>query len=237
MSEYFSTNSVKLSDFSDENICNYYKQGYVFTRLGKGEMIQTRSLRVDLNKFELTSENRRILRKNDQLQLNIESLPLQNYPWQIHAYAKDFYTKRFGEGTMSASKVKELVQEQEISNFNKLFVYNYNIPFQHDWELEVNNAANIIGMCICYINNSIFHYGYPFYDLSIPKENSLGLAMMTKAIEWAKNNSKTYIYLGSVTDQKSLYKLQYEGLEWWDNSIENWSQDISQLKMMTNNSN
>jgi len=40
-----------------------YDHGYVFTRIGKGVMHQTRSVRVDLAKFELTSENRRVLKK------------------------------------------------------------------------------------------------------------------------------------------------------------------------------
>jgi len=46
------------NDFSEKNIAEMYDHGYVFTRIGKGVMHQTRSVRVDLAKFELTSENR-----------------------------------------------------------------------------------------------------------------------------------------------------------------------------------
>ena len=44
-----------ITDFSDANINSLYNEGYVFTRIGKGVMQQTRSVRIDLSKFELSS--------------------------------------------------------------------------------------------------------------------------------------------------------------------------------------
>ena len=56
-----------ITDFSEKNISELYSNGFVFTRTGKGVMHQTRSVRIDLAKFELSSENRRILRKVDNV--------------------------------------------------------------------------------------------------------------------------------------------------------------------------
>lgn len=216
---YFQTDSTTITDTTEENISEMYNKGFVFTRVEKGNMIQTRSLRVNLSNFELSSENRRILKKNEDLELDVKKLPLENYSWEIHALGKDFYTKKFGEGTMSASKIKEMFQEQDKSNMNSVFVYS----------IQGKN----IGYCLSYINPEIVHYAYPFYNLEVPKERSLGLAMMAKAILWSKENGKKYIYLGSVTDSKAFYKLQFKGLEWWDNSNNSWNQDISHLKSAT----
>jgi arginyl-tRNA--protein-N-Asp/Glu arginylyltransferase len=52
--------------------------------------------------------------------------------------------------------------------------------------------------------------------------------MMTKAIVWAKENNKKYIYLGSASRPTDTYKLQFEGLEWFDGK--NWNADLDRLK-------
>lgn len=58
-----------ITDFSENNINNLYNGGFLFTREHLGSMYQTRSLRIDLSKFELTSENKRILKKTEGLRL------------------------------------------------------------------------------------------------------------------------------------------------------------------------
>src|SRR3989338_4065931 len=121
---YLSTNTQTISDFSDANINALYSEGYVFTRVGRGVMKQTRSLRIDLSKFETSSENRRILKKNQNIIYHLSSIPFANYHWSIGKLAHDFYTTKFGKGTFSANKIKELLTDQNKSNFNQLFVYS-----------------------------------------------------------------------------------------------------------------
>lgn len=216
--EYFKTDQKLLTELNENSISELYAKGYVFTRVKKGLFNQTRSLRIDLSKFELSSENRRILKKNEELVLNVVSLPYPNYSWEIHKMGKEFYTVKFGDGTMSASKIKELFLETDKSNVNSCFTYS------------VEGQSE--GYCLAYTNNELVHYSYPFYNLEIPKENSLGLAMMIKAVEWAKINSKKYVYLGSVTDSKSKYKLQFSGLEWFDTDKQEWNPNLENLKQL-----
>lgn len=205
-----------ITDFSDENINRMYESGFLFTREGKGAMYQTRSLRIDLEKFELSSENRRVLRKIEDLRLKIEDLPMKNYDWKIGKMAKDFYNTKFGEGTFSANKVKELLTSDR-SNFNKIFIYN--------------NETDTVGYCITLKTDKIIHYAYPFYLLSPISylfNPNTGLGMMLKAIIWAKEARKKYVYLGSAKDAKAKYKLQFDGLEWFDGK--EWKTDIDELK-------
>jgi len=212
MDGYLSWDNKTISDFSAKNITNAYNMGFVFTRLGKGKMVQTRSVRINLDKFELSSENRRVMRKTEGVQLNIITLPHPDYDWHIHKLGVDFYTKKFGEKTFSANKIKELLTSPD-SNFNLLFKY------------QENNLP--LGYCICYQNNELVHYGYPFYDLGI-NINNLGIGMMTKAILWAKEVGKKYIYLGSAQNPAAIYKTQFTGFEWFDGN--NWQTDIKKLK-------
>ncbi len=193
---------------------------YTLTRKAKGNLYQTRSLRIDLTQFDLNSENRRILRKNELLTLNILHIPLVNYNWKIHSLGKNFYSKRFGDFTFSAQKIKSLLTDSDNTNITDLFVYN----------LDLN--AEPVGYSMCYQNIELLHYAYPFYNLDISKDQNLGMGMMLKAIIWAKENKKRYVYLGSAAEPAAKYKLQFEGIEWWDNNINSWSKDIEHLKSL-----
>jgi len=215
---YLSWNTKILPDFSDESIQKLYDEGYVFTRVGKGMFTQTRSLRIDLRKFNPSSENKRILRKNEELVLEAHPLPYKDYHWSIHKLAKDFYTDKFGKDVFSANKAKELLTDSEKSNFNSLFVYK--------------NKEETIGYCICLLTSKILHYSYPFYKQS--KTNpSIGLGMMTEAVMFAKEKGLHYIYLGSLQRPTDTYKLQFEGMEWFDG--EKWVTDMEPLKEILKN--
>lgn len=242
---YFKTDEKKI-EFNPEQISKAYNQGYVLTRLGKGVVNQTRSLRINLSEFNLNSENRRILKKTEWLEIKFNGLPLEDYSWEIHKLGKDFYSSKFGEHTMSASKIKEMFNEMGESNMNSVFIYKFqNIRNKEqinskvknqkseegmvNCELEIGNSN--VGYCLAYVNEEIVHYAYPFYDLNVAEEiPNLGLGMMIRSIIWAKENNKKYIYLGSVVEKSSKYKLQFKGLEWWDTN--NWSADMEKLKSL-----
>lgn len=227
MSEYLCWNKKLITDFSEKNITSLYQEGYVFTRTEKGAMDQTRSVRVDLSKFEPSSENRRILRKVENIELGIVPLPFTDYHWSLGKLAKDFYDTKFGEGTFSANKIKEILTESDKSNFNRLFVYfSVDIPGELQRPLDIT-SDNILGYCIAYENADLIHYSYPFYNLeNSPKD--MGLGMMTKAVEYAKAQGKKYLYLGSAQRPNDTYKFQFEGIEWFDGT--EWKTDFEKLK-------
>lgn len=210
---YLSWNEKTITDFSTQSIEAAYNEGYVFTRIGKGIMNQTRTLRIDLGKFKLSSENKRVLKKIEALNLTTPSIPYDQYDWTIHKMGKEFYEKKFGEKTFSAQKIKELIVDKEKSNFNTLFVYH--------------QANNPIGYCIALETEHIAHYCYPFYDLSCTLPN-IGMSMMLRAIIWAQEHHKKYMYLGSAQRPSDTYKMQFSGLEWFDG--QQWNTDTEALK-------
>ncbi len=213
MSDYVKWAEKTLADFSDTSIEDAYSKGFVLTRKFKGSMEQTRSIRINLNEFELNSENRRVLGKFIGLEIDVKNLPFENYSFEIHKMGKDFYSTKFGDKTMSASKIREIFNEAEKSNFNRTFVYTMD--------------SKTIGYCISLETENIVHYSYPFYDLQFDK-TSLGITMMTLAIKWAKESGKKYIYLGSYKDSSYKYKLQFKGIEWFDS--QKWNTDLEELK-------
>jgi arginyl-tRNA--protein-N-Asp/Glu arginylyltransferase len=239
---YFHWNSQTITDFSEDNISDMYDRGYVFTRIGRGVMHQTRSVRIDLSKFELTSENRRILKKMSTITMNDIALPLADYDFKIGKLAKDFYETKFGPNIMSAVKIKEMLTDTAKSNFNILLAYRLSsdsIPRPQGRTVfsDASEAAGgkdllsprgcELGYSICYSNNEMLHYSYPFYDLNVsPKD--MGLGMMIIALEYANKTGMKYAYLGSLQRPTDTYKLQFKGLEWFDGKA--WSTDENMVR-------
>lgn len=212
---YLKWDEKTITDWSDDAVSALYNQGYLFGRTGRGEMYQTRSLRIDLQNFELSSENRRVLKKTEALKLAVAALPYSDYHFSIGKLGKDFYDSKFGAKTFSANKIKEIMTDEKKSNFDTVLVYS----------LETT-----VGYALCYQNSSLLHYCYPFYDLT-NKTPNLGLGMMLKAVLWAKENNKKYVYLGSFSRPTDTYKLQFAGLEWWDGKA--WQSNPEDLKKIS----
>lgn len=212
MDKYLSWDEKIITDFSGEAVGSMYERGFVFTRLGRGTMRQTRSVRINLNKFEPSSENRRVLKKTDDVILETVALPHPDYDWRIHKLGFDFYTKKFGPKTFSANKIKELMTSGT-SNFNTLLVYK-----------RMNEP---VGYAMCFESDDWLHYAYPFYDLEAKIDN-LGIGMMTKAVLWAKEKGKKYVCLGSAQNPAAVYKTQFKGFEWFDGV--KWQTDKAKLK-------
>lgn len=216
---YLSWQEIELPDATPSQIDELYANGFLATRLGRNIFSQTRSIRIDLAKFSLSSENRRILKKTDGLALTTLPIPYTQYQWSIGKLAKDFYTEKFGDGTFSANKIKELLTDPAKSSFNKLFVYNF------------PGNPEPIGYCITLETENSIHYCYPFYQLLVSNYQlppNLGLGMMLHAILFTQEQGKKYLYLGSAQRPSDTYKLQFAGLEWFDGK--EWQTDLETLK-------
>ena len=216
MNNYYRTDQKTILDLSVKNIEDHYNRGYVFTRLAKGTMNQTRSIRIDLSKFELSSENRRVLKHVEGLEVSKSEVPMkfEDYDWEIAKLAKDFYTEKFGSKTFTANKARELLTNP--------FKSNYNVVLKYTLTVEK------VGYAIAFETNSIFHYAHPFYYYE-RFNNNFGMGMILLAILSAMEGKKKYFYIGSATKPEDKYKLQFKGLEWYD--WNNWSTDIEKLKV------
>ena len=218
MKPYLHWDEKTIVDFAPAAVRGMYADGWVFTRIGRGVMHRTRSLRIDLSKFELSSENRRILKKLQCIDLMSAAIPYNNYSWIVGKMAKDFYEKKFGGGVMTANKIRELITDAPESNFNTLLIYCGQ------------------GYCVSYADDSILHYSYPFYDL-VRSTKDMGMGMMIQAIVHAKNTGKKYIYLGSLQRPGDVYKLQFRGIEWYDGGPGKngrWRTDTEEVKNILN---
>lgn len=208
--EYLFPYSVYGLAEPDDSYDKIYGAGFIHTRIEKGVYYLARSTRINLAEFELSSENRRIKRKVEELEVDVADLSTFKYDFSIGKFAKDFYDTKFGKGTMSAQKMKWIFTSRA---FTHVLVYRY--------------QSEVIGYCPIIKSDKILHYAYPFYSLDVDNPN-LGMGMMLLAIEWAKENGLDYIYLGTAYSDTSLYKSQFNGFEYFTGW--KWSNDLDMLK-------
>jgi leucyl-tRNA---protein transferase len=194
----------------DEDIDRVYSMGFLPTRIEKNLFYLSRNLRINLENFELTSENRRILKKVEGLEMESKSLENFEFSYDISKLAAEYFKSKFGKKIISTQKLKWLF---ESNFFTNILVYKYN--------------GKKIGYCISMETPDLLHYAYPFYSEEMINSN-IGMGMMLKAILYAKETERKYIYLGTVYTEQSQYKLQFKGLEWFDG--QEWNRDINLLK-------
>ena len=105
--------------------------------------------------------------------------------------------------------------EYEIENCKFLIVYNKeNKPVAFTKFLLYNGALESCQFC---------------WDYSEPKI-SLGIAIQTKEIEYAKSLGYEYLYLGPGYEISSVYKSSYSGFEWWDGT--EWNKNLETYNLL-----
>ncbi len=173
----------------------------------------SRSLRVVLDNFVPTSENRRIDKKMSELKPEI--LLWQKKDFQNDAHFKkfclDYAAIRF-DGAMSPERFE--------------YIYNW-LYLSHIFEFKDANG-NVLGYVFAIMTESILHYWFSFYDLQYSRLG-LGKWMMFKIIDWAREKDLEEVYLGTCYGTKAMYKMRdFKGLEYFDGN--KWLPDMKLLK-------
>lgn len=172
-----------------------------------------RSCRVDLDKFIISSENRRVQKKISEHTFTKTIRPAKDYindDFFIN-FCLEYFTKRHGPGIFTKERL------QFVLSFSK--------------EVEVIQYTNEHKETIAYVievkGENASQYWFSFYQLdnALP---SLGLWLMLDNIIAAKEKKIKYYYLGTVYGEKALYKTNFNALEYWDGNI--WQQNITNLK-------
>lgn len=173
-----------------------------------------RSLRVDLNVFTPSSENRRVARKIEPLSPSFEVIPIEEFNVNDHdfkSYCLNFANKRFSE-PISNERLNYILHSESIS---------------HIFEFKI--AEKAVGYVIAIIEKGSLHYWFAFFDLD-QQEFSLGKWMMFSVINWAFEQELDHVYLGTCYGEKSLYKVRdFKGLSYFDGN--QWVSDIKKLKL------
>lgn len=211
-SKYHFPYQVWLKREEGDSVDEIYNNGFLPIRSLPEVYYLCRSVRVNLDKFELSSENRRILKKTEEISSKTMSLNEFSYTPQIQKFCKDYTVGKLGKDVLPASAIRAIFTSG---------VYNSLVEFKQTVEQKT------IGLAVLYTSSSLVHFAHSFYDIEYPNKD-IGARMMLEAILWAKNNGKRFAYLGTCYQESVLYKTQYSGVEFFNGF--RWSENLEELK-------
>ena len=202
-----------------ESLSPIYEKGFLpYTgdiSLKKELFYLARSLRVDLGRFEDTSENRRVDRQIAELNIDMEVIPKDQFDLQntdFRNFCESYIMERIGEDNMSLDRWNYILQSTVGTHI-----------------IRFSNSNGTLGYILAAMNEEMLHYWFAFFDTDYMKSHSLGKWMMWKAIRWAADQNLKYVYLGTAYKPAALYKIRdHKGLEYWDGT--RWNSDVNLLK-------
>lgn len=206
---------------SSSEISNAYNKGFLpytgNTRLESTTFYMARSLRIDLDRFVDSSENRRVNRKASDLSIEMNLIPIQEFNLEDSDFVNfctNYAAERFAGGEMGSERFQYILQRNLISHI-----------------IEFKTADKKYGYVLACLHGDMLHYWFSFFDTEYMKSHALGKWMMWKVISWAKENNLAHIYLGTCYQPKSLYKVRdHKGIAFFDGT--KWNQDASTLKYL-----
>ena len=174
-----------------------------------------RQVRVRLAKFKPSSENRRILRKGADIAVALVPRAEFDYTPARRQFFKTYADARFGKDVMTFERLDLLFATPIISH---LLVFT-----------DTKTGAEI-GVATLYVEvGELAYYYYAFYDLNY-FNRSLGMFMMTAAVELFAERGCKFVYLGTCYSERALYKTQFEGGEFFTGF--RWSENLEELKYL-----
>lgn len=174
-----------------------------------------RQTRVNLARFKPSSENRRILRKGDGLEVALVARAQFDYTAQRRQFYKTYADIKFGKDVMTFERLDALFDSPVTSHL-----------------LLITDPATgqEVGASILFLEGTTMaYYYYAFYDLNYYARN-LGMFMMTSAVALFAGRSFQQLYLGTCYSRNALYKVQFAGAEFFNGFC--WSNDLRELKFI-----
>jgi len=172
-----------------------------------------RQLRVPLAGWRPTSENRRVLRRSASLRC--ELIPKAGFHFSSERRERwlAYAAQRWGPGIMPSERLERLISGAVISHV-----------------LQFTDAATgaDAGTALLHVQppRMAFYY-YAFFD-GAPESRHVGMAMMTRAVEWFAAAGFEHLHLGTCYSERALYKTQFAGVEFFNGF--RWSTNLAELK-------
>jgi len=198
-----------------ETPATFFEAGFLPSSRELDRFYLTRHIRVRLNAFQPSSENRRILRKGQALKWTLIKREEFSLTDERRAFCKKYADARFGEEVMSEERLRTLFTAP---------VATHIMLFQ---EAETGRE---VGYVVLYLEAPrVAFYYYSFYDLAW-FDRSLGLFLMTSAVQHFSAEHFDSIYLGTCYSERALYKMQFAGCEFFNGF--KWSNNAQELKYL-----
>ena len=202
-----------------ETISEVLSMGYLpytgIPKLKANSYYLARSLRVKTSPFELSSENRRVFRKFENIEIECTLIDLTNYDWTQEKidFCLQYANSRFST-TFSPERFQHILDH---SHGNKLIC--------------LESAGRMVGLILLGADDTAWHYWFAFFALDFLPDMPFGKWAMTKSLDLAARTGIEFVYLGTCYGPHSLYKVRdFKGISYFDGN--EWSEDVKMLKAL-----
>lgn len=199
----------------DETPAMIFNQGFLPSSREFERFYLCRQVRVDLDEFKPSSENRRILRKCDGIEYRLLQRTQFEFTPAWRDFCKTYADIKFGKDVMTSQRLHSLFESRIVS---------------HVLVFKDKNSGQDVGIVTLYCEGDrMAYYYYSFYDLNYYGQN-LGMYMMTTAVDFFAQRQFRHIYLGTCYSRTALYKTQFAGAQFFNGF--RWSTNIRELKYL-----
>jgi arginyl-tRNA--protein-N-Asp/Glu arginylyltransferase len=198
-----------------ESAADLFSHGFLPSSRELDRFYLCRQVRIDLTKFGLSSENRRILRKGTGITVVLIPKAKFDYTEERREFFKTYADIKFGKDVMSYERL-DLLFEGAITSHLLVFT-------------ETESGREIGTVTLFLEGNHLAYYYYAFYDLNYYSRN-LGMFMMTSAVHKFSELGFRHLYLGSCYLENALYKTQFTGSQFFNGVC--WSENLKELKYL-----
>jgi arginine-tRNA-protein transferase len=177
-----------------------------------------RSLRVELDRFDDSSENRRVNRKMEELAPELTLTAKADFDLEdaeFREFCSQYAEERFSGGHMDAERLAYVLSRGVLTH-----IFSFRLADKQP-----------LGYVFVAIEGEALHYWFSFFDVKYLQSHSAGKWMMWRVIRWAKDNGLKYCYLGTCYKEKALYKVRdHKGTAFFDGT--GWNTDVELLKTL-----
>jgi hypothetical protein len=171
-----------------------------------------RQVRVPLDGFRPSSENRRILRKGDGIAASL--LPIADFEATEGRVAMCL--------ECAAARWSSPPDRDRIERIFRAKTTTHVLSFRDSSGLEC-------GLVTLYLEGATAFYSNAFYELDHVVEN-LGMFLMTESVRFLAQSGFHHLHLGTCYSTGALYKTGFAGVQFFDGR--RWSDDLAALKHM-----
>ena len=198
-----------------ETPADFFVRGFLPSSRELDRFYLCRQVRINLRRYQPSSENRRILRKGEGISAQLIPRAEFDYTPQRREFYKTYTDIKFGKDTMSYERLDSLFKGRMTSHV-LLFT-------------DAASGAEVSTATLYLEPPAVTYYYYSFYDLNYYSRN-LGMFMMTSAVALLAERGFDFLYLGSCYSRNALYKTQFAGAEFF-NGVR-WTGDLEELKYL-----
>jgi arginyl-tRNA--protein-N-Asp/Glu arginylyltransferase len=192
-----------------------FNQGFLPSTHNLDRYYMSRQIRVRLDAFKQSSENRRIMRKCPSISYELLTREEFDFTAEKRDFCRHYADIKFGNDVMSEKRLDSLIGSRIISH---ILVYR-----------DTESGRDVGYVTLFLEPTKLAYFYYSFYDLNYYERN-LGMYMMTTAVDFFKNQDYDFLYLGTCYRKNALYKTQFAGFEFFNGF--RWSNDLKELKYL-----